>query len=46
METGSVQFPPPAGNVDAMRFNNRTPNVQIPASIIIQRIAMEGAVYT
>ena len=44
MEKGNVQFPPPAGDVDAMRFNNRTPSVQIPANIVIQRIAIEGAV--
>ena len=42
MEEGTVQFPPPAGDDNAMRFNNMTPRIQIPANIIIQRIAIEG----
>ena len=44
MENGNVRFPPPAGDENAVRFNNMTPTIQIPANIIIQRIEIEGLI--
>ena len=45
MEEGHVRFPPPAGDENAVRFSNLTPTVEIPADLVIQRIAMEGRVH-
>lgn len=42
MEVGNVRFPPPAGDENAVRFNNMTPMIEIPAGIVIQRIEIEG----
>ena len=42
MEDGNVRFPPPAVDENAVRFNNMTPTIEIPAEIVLQRIAIEG----
>ena len=42
MEVNSIQFPSPTEIENAVRFNNMTPVVEIPADIIIQRIEIEG----
>ena len=45
IDEGSVRFPPPAGDENAVRFSNLTPTVEIPADLVIQRIAMEGRLH-
>jgi len=46
MEADNVQFPSPAGDDNAMRFNDMTPVIEIPTEIIIQRIGIEGHICT
>ena len=43
MVEDNIRFPPPPGDENAVRFSNMTPTIEIPADIVIQRIAMEGA---
>lgn len=45
METDSVQFPPPASDENAVRFNNMTPMIEIPTEIIIRRNEIEGLIH-
>ena len=42
MEVDSLQFPPPAGDENARRFNNMTPMIEIPVDIVMERIKLEG----
>lgn len=42
MEIENVQFPPPASDVNAVRFNNMTPMILIPTELVMQRIEIEG----
>lgn len=46
MELGNIRFPPSADDENALRFNNLTPIVEIPADLVVQRIEMEGPVHT
>ena len=45
MEVGSIRFPPSADDENAVRFNNMTPMIEIPADLVIQRIETEGPVH-